>query len=75
MPVLPLSSDCIVSFEAIDPTSGVPVSGVTVSLATIYAVDVEGDGASLGDSGPFMLIPGPTPTESGTAPVALHGGL
>ena len=64
MPVLPLTGDCVVRFEAINPSTGVAVSGVTISQATIYAVDVDGDSADAVDSGPFMLVPGPTPAAS-----------
>lgn len=45
-------------FEAIDPTTGATVSGVTVSAITIYP-----EGASAqqeqGTFGPFMFVPGP----------------
>lgn len=77
MPVLPLTSDCVVKFEAINPTTGAAVSGVTVSQAVIYAVDIEGEssGGSV-DSGPFMLVPGPTPVgPSGGPPLVIRGGL
>ena len=44
--------------EAIDPTTGLAVSGVTVSAIGILAT---GDAPSTGtgDFGPFMLVPGP----------------
>jgi hypothetical protein len=46
-------------FEAIDPTTGAAVTGVTVSGIGML---VEGTGAGLGEilTGPFMLIPGPS---------------
>lgn len=75
MPVLPLTPGCVVRFEAIDPTTGVPVSGVTVSLATIFATDLTGDETGLGNSGPFMLVPGPGAASTNDAPLILTGGL
>jgi hypothetical protein len=44
--------------EAIDATTGDPVTGVVVSAFTIYADQAEAFGASL-DIGPFRLMPGP----------------
>jgi hypothetical protein len=46
-------------WAALDPTTGAPVSGVTVSGAAITVV-IDPD-TSPGDltSGPFMLVPGP----------------
>jgi len=59
MPVLPLTPGCTVQFEAINPTTGAPVNGVTVSKAVIYAEDqVDTIPASI-DTGPFMYVPGP----------------
>ena len=45
-------------FEAIDPTTGAAVAGVTVSAIGILA---SGEGSHIGDGdfGPFMLVPGP----------------
>lgn len=76
MPVLPLTSDCRVQFEAIDPTTGVAVAGVTVSQAVIYAIDVEGSDGVRVESGPFMLVPGPgAASDVSGEPVTLRGGL
>jgi hypothetical protein len=44
-------------WAALDPTTGAPVAGVTVSGAAI-TVETEAQVADL-LSGPFMLIPGP----------------
>ena len=63
MPVMPLLPGMRVQFEAIDILTGAAVSGVTVSLAAIYAVDSEDSTVAVGDSGPFMLVPGPVPVE------------
>jgi hypothetical protein len=59
MPVMPLTSDMRVQFEAINPTTGVAVAGVDISLAAIYAVDTVGSETDLIQTGPFMLVPGP----------------
>jgi len=47
-----------VVFEAIDPTTGAAVTGVTVSAIGML---VSGQGANVGEGtfGPFMLVPGP----------------
>lgn len=39
MPILPLTLGCKVVAEAIHPTSGNVVSGVTVSAFTFYGID------------------------------------
>lgn len=70
LPTLPLTSDCSIRFEAIDPVSGSAVSGVTVARAIIYAVELdEAAGGAVVSSGPYMLVPGPTPL----APAATTG--
>lgn len=77
MPILPLTVGMRVQFEAVSPTTGLPVAGVTVSDAVIYATDAEGEGLSNAEVGPYMLVPGPgASTGSGTAPpLTLRGGL
>ena len=45
-------------FEAISPTTGAAVTGVTVSAIGILASG-EGTNVGTGDFGPFMLVPGP----------------
>ena len=45
-------------FEAINPTTGAAVAGVTVSAIGILASG-EGSNVGTGDFGPFMLVPGP----------------
>ena len=45
-------------FEAISPTTGAAVTGVTVSAIGILASG-EGQNVGTGDFGPFMLVPGP----------------
>lgn len=77
MPVLPLVVGMRVRFEAVDPTTGSPVAGVTVSNAVLYAVDVDGEAAGgTVDSGPYMLVPGPTPVAAAKSPpIKIKGGL
>ena len=75
MPQMKLPPGYIVKFEAIDVATGVAVSGVTVSQAVIFADDaLAGEDTVLGDGGPFMLVPGPTPVST-AAPVTVRGGL
>jgi hypothetical protein len=47
-----------VFLEALDPTTGDPVDGVTVTNVDIWA-DVGDDGSTGTQAGPFMLVPGP----------------
>lgn len=75
MPVLPLTKSCQVKFEAIDPSTGAAVSGVLISDAVIYATDSAPDEVTVGDSGPFMLVPGSTPATAPSASVRPTGGL
>ena len=57
-PDIDLGPGMQIVFEAVDPTTGDPVSGVTVSAITIYP---EGASAAepAGSFGPFMFVPGP----------------
>lgn len=59
-PSVELADGCRVVFEAIDPASGAPVSGVSIVNAALWVSDLSGSGdpAAL-ESGPFMLVPGP----------------
>lgn len=51
LPPLTLDAGCTVTVEAINPTTGAAVSGVTVSQVTLYAYT---------DAAPVPLEPGPT---------------
>lgn len=47
-------------WDAVDPTTGASVAGVTVSEVNVSADDfVGGEGAGGELVGPFMLVPGP----------------
>lgn len=54
-----------IDVEALDPTTGLPVDGVVVTLVDIYAdvVDAPPDPRSIHgrgrNVGPYMLVPGP----------------
>lgn len=55
-----LGYNTTVVLEAIDPTTGNAVSGVTVSNVDIWAeVDTTDVGGNPVVVGPFMLVPGP----------------
>lgn len=62
---LPLPQDCqldagyTITFEAIDPTTGAAISGVTVTDALIFGTPLGGSSGAELASGPFMLVPGP----------------
>ena len=61
---VPLPEDLVIGdswtvvWDAVDPTTGASVSGVSVSEANISAADDAGGGFG-GSIGPFMLVPGP----------------
>jgi hypothetical protein len=58
-PDLDLAEFYTIQFAALDPSTGLPVSGVTVSGCQIIADNI-GDAPSEALSvGPFMLVPGP----------------
>lgn len=75
MPIMNLTPGMVVRFEAISPTDGSQVSGVIVSNATLYANDAVGAGDGAGQSGPFMLVPGPTPVGNPGDGATVRGGL
>ena len=57
MPELTLTVDCQEIIDAIDPTTGAQVTGVTVTNPTIYGDDLSGGGT---DNSPnALLVPGP----------------
>lgn len=61
LPRLTLSNGMTIAFEAIDPATGLAVSGVKVSQVAIYGETEDAEPVTetqLG-AGPFMLVPGP----------------
>lgn len=52
LPSVTLNSGCTVTFDAINPTTGADVSGVTVSLGAVYGVNLNDLGS---DSAPAAL--------------------
>lgn len=59
LPQILLEGGCMIKFEAIDPTTGLAVAGVTAKAIAIYGTT--GTSADVQElvSGPFMLVPGP----------------
>lgn len=57
LPNLPLKAGMKLKLEAISPTTGLAITGVTVTDWAIYAYDVASGG--VGEFGPFMLVSGP----------------
>lgn len=45
LPEVTLDSGCTVTFEAIDPATGAAVTGVVISQASLYGVNLTDDGA------------------------------
>jgi hypothetical protein len=61
-PALPLTWECTVVFEARDPSTGEPVSGVVIDNPVLYGLNLTAQAAAGTPStpvGPFMLVPGP----------------
>jgi hypothetical protein len=56
-----------IDVEALDPTTGLPVDGVVVTVVDIFAdvteppPDITGTPGPGSTIGPFMLVPGPQP--------------
>ena len=60
IPVIAIGGGGEIRFEAVDATTGAPVSGVTVSAATISAVDLSDDGTDASSpTNTAVLLPGP----------------
>lgn len=60
MAPLNLYPNYFVRFEAIRTDTGVALTNVVISNATLYGVDLSGAaGGADGQLGPFMLVPGP----------------
>lgn len=60
MPVLAVKEGMKLVLQAIDPTTGAAVTGVTCSHWAIYGERVAtDDGSGAVNPGPFMLVPGP----------------
>jgi hypothetical protein len=59
MPEMQVGFGYRVAFEAVDPTTGAAVAGVTVSAATIFVRDEKEPELEKVDVGPFMYVNGP----------------
>jgi hypothetical protein len=57
MASLPLIANYTAVFEAIDPDSGDPVSGVIVVDPSVYGINLSDQGTTAPAAGPFQLIP------------------
>ena len=58
-PNLDLTHQYTISFAALDPASGAPVSGVVISNAQIHCDNIGTLPNEQLAVGPFMLVPGP----------------
>ena len=56
---LDLPDGYIVTWAAIDPTTGADVAGVVVSGVSLFGTKLGQGGGGTSDLGPFMLVPGP----------------
>lgn len=58
-PGLDLRDGWTIRFNALDPTTGDEVTGVSVNSATVTIVSLTADTPADLQSGPFVLVPGP----------------
>lgn len=58
-PSLDLDAGWQITLEALDPTTGNPVAGVTVANVSLMVRNLGGGAADQLAVGPFMLVPGP----------------
>jgi hypothetical protein len=58
MPAVEMAGGSSFVFEAISPSDGTSVTGVTVSDVAIYGRDVTDDAGTLEQPGPFQWVPG-----------------
>lgn len=73
IPAIRLVPGMELRLEAIDASSGAAVSGVKATRWAIYGDDEGGDN-TVTESGPYMLVPGPVPVETGGAASGSTGG-
>lgn len=59
MPVLELSNNATIRLEAIDPTTGGPVSGVVVTNVAVSAIDLSDTSDRSTVQNTAVLLPGP----------------
>lgn len=61
IPEIVLVPGMVLRLEAIDPTTGADVAGVTASEWAIYGVDMDAEAGDTTEAaaGPYMLVPGP----------------
>ena len=59
LPQITLEPGMQIVFEAISPTTGLAITGVTVKGIAIYGTDEAGGEPTVLTPGPFMLVPGP----------------
>jgi hypothetical protein len=58
-PAMGLSAGYVVRFNAIDPTTGADVAGVTFTDAVLHVRTLTENALEQLESGPFLLVPGP----------------
>lgn len=74
MPPIQVAEGMILKLEAIDPTTGAAVGGVSGRNWNIYGRGDDDDTAEA-SGGPYMLVPGPAPVSSSSTPIVIRGGL
>jgi hypothetical protein len=59
IPQIALPGGYVVKFEAISPTTGAAITGVTVNTISIYGYDRAASASDAAPGGPYMFVPGP----------------
>lgn len=70
-PGLTLTGGYTLVLEAISPTTGAAITGVSVDRIAIFGIDEAGDSTAV-NSGPFMLVPGVPDTGGAAAYPGIH---
>lgn len=74
VPSITLVEGMILRLEAISPTTGAAIGGVSASRWSIYGkTATEAADLDAQATGPYMLVPGPAPLSS--SPLPIVGGL
>jgi len=59
LPEITLPGGFVVKFEAISPTTGLAISGVSVSAISIYGYQADDSESDVPVPAPYLFVPGP----------------
>lgn len=73
MPWIELPTGYYFALEAVDPTAGTAVTGVSVSQVAVYGDQAAGQDVDV-NIGPYQLVPGPVPVGNPGDGASVTGG-